>query len=59
MEFSRPDPGIETSSLMSPALAGNFFILVPPGTRSPVVVLCLNKIKCKMSMVLRLVLYIS
>ena len=26
-----PDPGIEPAFLMSPALAGRFFILVPPG----------------------------
>ena len=26
-----PDPGIEPSSLMSPALAGRFFTVVPPG----------------------------
>ena len=26
-----PDPGIETKSLASPALAGGFFITVPPG----------------------------
>ena len=27
-----PDPGIEPESLVSPALAGRFFITVPPGT---------------------------
>ena len=26
-----PDPGIEPTSLVSPALAGRFFIIVPPG----------------------------
>ena len=26
-----PDPGIEPTSLMSPALAGGFFATVPPG----------------------------
>ena len=26
-----PDPGIELTSLMSPALAGRFFPLAPPG----------------------------
>ena len=26
-----PDPGIKTSSLASPALAGGFFATVPPG----------------------------
>ena len=25
------DPGVEPTSLMSPALAGGFFIMVPPG----------------------------
>ena len=28
----RPNPGIELASLESPALAGGFFITVPPGT---------------------------
>ena len=26
-----PDPGVELTSLMSPALAGGFFATVPPG----------------------------
>ena len=26
-----PNPGIESASLVSPALAGGFFITVPPG----------------------------
>ena len=29
-----PDPGIEPMSLVSPALAGRFFITVPPGKPS-------------------------
>ena len=34
ISFSRdlPDPGIEPASLVSPALAGGFFMAEPPGT---------------------------
>ena len=30
-----PDPGIELTSLVSPALAGGFFITEPPGKPNP------------------------
>ena len=30
-----PDPGIKPVSLASPALAGRFFITVPPGKAQP------------------------
>ena len=35
-----PDPGIETTSLESPALAGRFFTIVPPGSSIPNAQLC-------------------
>ena len=35
------EPGIKSSSLMSPALAGRFFTTVPPGCKSPVQILSL------------------
>ena len=35
-----PDPGIELTSLASPALAGGFFITVPPGKPSLIVPGC-------------------
>jgi len=31
LQGSLPDPGIQTMSLVSPALAGRFFTIVPPG----------------------------
>ena len=35
-----PDPGIKPASLASPALAGGFFIIVPPG--KPNLVICVH-----------------
>ena len=41
-----PNPGIESASLVSPALAGGFFITVPPG-KSMFPVWCLTNPKSR------------